>query len=156
MGCPSQSFIIGDGTHAVRWRCLQGSGRGDSFGPAQRRVFRDSLLLPIGSFLPLTPSLIELHKPFAGAVQVIPIRYAYEVFPGQHSLIAFEQQRLSFRVLPLTCQTGAEEAFRAESLPVTGLFLAVELEGFARKGFGLDELLLRYIGVNVEAEKRSV
>ena len=52
---------------------------------------RFQLFAPFGRLLRLTPRLIELNNPFAGAIQVIPFRDVYPVFPRQHPLITFEQ-----------------------------------------------------------------
>ena len=105
-----------------------------------------SLLPPLGGFLRLAPRLIELDDPFAGAVQVIPVRDADPVFPRQHPLIAFEQQRFGFGVFLLSGQAGAQQALGAESLPVIRLLLSIELQGLAREGLALGELPLRQVG----------
>jgi hypothetical protein len=48
---------------------------------------------------PAYPILTELDNPFAGTVQVIPVRDLYPVLPRHHPLIVFEQQRFGFLVL---------------------------------------------------------
>src|ERR1035437_4353362 len=111
--------------------------------PTGTPACRISLLLPLGSFRWLVPRLVKLHHPFAGAVQMIPIGSAHPVFPCQHSLIPFEQQRFGFGVFLLSGQARPQQAFGAVSFPVLGLLLASELEDLARQWLSFREPPLR-------------
>jgi hypothetical protein len=82
---------------------------------------------PLGSFPRLAPDLVELHDPFAGAVQVIPVQDGHSLFPRQHPLIAFEQQLLGLSVFLLPSQTGAQQAFVEEAPPIIRLLPAMKL-----------------------------
>jgi hypothetical protein len=62
-----------------------------------------------------------------GAVKIIPVRDSYPVLLRCHPLVTFEQQRFGFGVSLLSSQAGAQQALGAESLPVIGLLLPIEL-----------------------------
>src|SRR5580658_3082677 len=102
-----------------------------------------SLLPPLSGFLRLTPRPIKLDKPVASAIQMIPVRDSYPVFPCNHPLITFEQQRFCFGVFLLSGKAGAQQALGPESLPAIRLLLSIELQGLAREGLALRELPLR-------------
>ena len=96
-----------------------------------------SLFPPLSGFRRFAPRLIELNNPFAGSIQVIPVRDCYSFLPRQHPLITFQQQWFGFDVFLLSSKAGAKQAVGAESLPVIGLLFAGELQGFVREGFTL-------------------
>src|SRR5262249_8297747 len=96
-------------------------------------MVRGSLLPPLGSFLRLAPSLIKLDNPLAGALQMVPVRDCYPVFPCEHPLITFDQQRFRFGVFLLPRGPRPPRAPRATPSPVTGLLFPITPPGLARE-----------------------
>jgi len=78
----THSLVVGPGNPA-RWseHLLSGfyGGNFPRFQPS----------LPLGSLPRFSPVLIELNDPFAGAVQMVPIRNTNVFFPLCHPLITF-------------------------------------------------------------------
>ena len=99
-------------------------------------------LLPFSGLLRLSPVLIELNDPFAGAIQVIPIRDSNVIFSFCHPLITFDQQVFRFDVFLLPSQAGAQQTLGAESLPVIRLLPSIKLQRLAREGLTFGELPL--------------
>ena len=81
---PVEFGSTGQNWENVGWKVLV------AFTPLANRIRlrknQVSLLPPRGSFRRLAPGLIELDEPFAGAVQMIPVRNSHSLFPRQHNL----------------------------------------------------------------------